>query len=632
MKKIKKTIALILCLIMAIGSMSIAFGDDTKDFVGHWAEATIQKWIDEGKISGYPDGTFKPDGSITRAEFVKMVNGIIDYDGKGSITFDDVKKEDWFYDQIKIAQEIGYISGYSKTQFGPNDNITREQAAAILSRIQYLKDNSSAVNKFIDNTNISSWAVGSVGAASSNGFINGHSDGSFKPKDNLSRAEAVTMLDNVLLNAKNYIVYKDGTELNDKEIAGDLIIAKTVGDGDVYLNNIDVKGHIYVYGGGINSVYFNNVKVARIEVNKDKVRLVFDDGTTVEEIALGTEAKLENINGEIGKISIDSQGKVTLSGKFADVEVVSDSDIELSNATIENLVVNKPIKILGTGTISTLTANADGIQYESTAKITKTVVGESVTEKPVAIVEEPSTGGGGGGGGGDSGSDTTPVVKVTAELKEGTTSKKLELNAEYTSSSIISDLLISEIKGQLNGNEDILNKYAALAEKRLKGIEIDGIPLYVGDVLNDTLWDKVTGYVSSLELAFKDNFNGELKKELNNGLTTVDLVKFLSLYDAYKQDGGALNTELLLTDANKVADKLGEKADKIVYTGQGTFEIKIDNKETIREIDKAINLIVSKIAFSTKTVDKFFNEFGEIAIEGSYGDKTFTIIIKKTSL
>ncbi|MDD4781953.1 MAG: S-layer homology domain-containing protein, partial [Tissierellia bacterium] len=347
MKKIKKTIALILCLIMAIGSMSIAFGDDTKDFVGHWAEATIQKWIDEGKISGYPDGTFKPDGSITRAEFVKMVNGIIDYDGKGSITFDDVKKEDWFYDQIKIAQEIGYISGYSKTQFGPNDNITREQAAAILSRIQYLKDNSSAVNKFIDNTNISSWAVGSVGAASSNGFINGHSDGSFKPKDNLSRAEAVTMLDNVLLNAKNYIVYKDGTELNDKEIAGDLIIAKTVGDGDVYLNNIDVKGHIYVYGGGINSVYFNNVKVARIEVNKDKVRLVFDDGTTVEEIALGTEAKLENINGEIGKISIDSQGKVTLSGKFADVEVVSDSDIELSNATIENLVVNKPIKILG---------------------------------------------------------------------------------------------------------------------------------------------------------------------------------------------------------------------------------------------------------------------------------------------
>lgn len=624
MKKIKKTIALILCLIMAIGSMSIAFGDDTKDFVGHWAEATIQKWIDEGKISGYPDGTFKPDGSITRAEFVKMVNGIIDYDGKGSITFDDVKKEDWFYDQIKIAQEIGYISGYSKTQFGPNDNITREQAAAILSRIQYLKDNSSAVNKFIDNTNISSWAVGSVGAASSNGFINGHSDGSFKPKDNLSRAEAVTMLDNVLLNAKNYIVYKDGTELNDKEIAGDLIIAKTVGDGDVYLNNIDVKGHIYVYGGGINSVYFNNVKVSRIEVNKDKVRLVFDDGTTVEEIALGTEAKLENINGEIGKISIDSQGKVTLSGKFADVEVVSDSDIELSNATIENLVVNKPIKILGTGTISTLTANADGIQYESTAKITKTVVGESVTEKPVAIVEEPSTGGGGGGGGDYEPPTKKYAIMITAKALDGQFSSDVSFTTDtYTDKDRISDFLVGETKAVLvEGSKNAtIQNYLDKLVIRLQKLAIGYTSVYTNEG-----FDKAVSYLNGTSV--HDGLVGLKTDLLDNSITVEEVIEVLDLY----------NPDKVSEDATKIKENLITypfDSQTVSYNGNVidvpyTIKYKNITLDTNKEV---ADLVLGKLAFSTMTVSDFFEEYGDIiTITATHNSKTATITIEKVEL
>ena len=142
---------------MAMGSFAFAqeaqlISEEAKDYVGHWAEAAIEKWINSGKVAGYPDGSYKPDNNVTRAEFVKMVNGIINYDGKADIKFKDINSTDWFYVYVRVAQAIGYISGYSPNEFGPNDYITREQAASILSRIQYLNNNAAGIEKFNDKT------------------------------------------------------------------------------------------------------------------------------------------------------------------------------------------------------------------------------------------------------------------------------------------------------------------------------------------------------------------------------------------------------------------------------------------------------------------------------------------------
>ena len=144
MRRFKKTMAIILCLIIAMGSFAYAeevqlISANAKDYEGHWAQATIQKWMDSGRVSGYPDGSYKPDANVTRAEFVKLVNSIIDFNKKAALTYKDVPASEWFYDYVGVAQEIGYISGYSTDKFGPNDYITREQAASILARIQYLK-------------------------------------------------------------------------------------------------------------------------------------------------------------------------------------------------------------------------------------------------------------------------------------------------------------------------------------------------------------------------------------------------------------------------------------------------------------------------------------------------------------
>ena len=126
-------------------------------------------------------------------------------------------------------------------------------------------------------------------------------------------------------------------------IEGNLIIAKTVGEGNVFLTNLEIKGDIQVYGGGINSIYFKNVKVAKIEVLKDKVRLVFEDGSIVEEIEVGTETIIENKDGEIQRITISDKDGVVLSGNLGTVTVSGTDKITLKNAVITKV---KALKLL----------------------------------------------------------------------------------------------------------------------------------------------------------------------------------------------------------------------------------------------------------------------------------------------
>lgn len=622
--KTKKVIAIILCLVMAIGSFSTAFADTTaaNDYEGHWAQATIQKWIDEGRMSGYPDGSFKPNANITRAEFVKLVNGLIDYDTKGNISFSDVNTGDWFYDIISIANEIGYISGYPNKKFGPNDNITREQAAAILSRIQYLGENADVAKNFSDNAKISSWALGTVGAASDAGFINGYENGSFKPLNNLTRAEAVTMLDNVLMNAKNKVINKAGTELNDYVVEGDLIIAKTVGEGDVHLDNVSVTGSLYIYGGGANSLYFNNLKVNKIVVDKDKVRLVLGEGSVVEEIAVGSETVLQNDDGTVSKITITSDNKVTLSGEFDTVNVTGKSNIVLKDAKIQNLVAEKAINILGTGTIATLTANADGVKYDSTLKVTKTVEGEGVTEKPTTI---PS---GGGGSGGSSGGGDTPKtygIAVTAKAVDGQLSSNITFTTEtYKSTDKISDFLVAQTKSVLSGGTKnaTIESYFDKIIPKLKNLEIGSTPVYT-----ETGFDKAISYFAGTSVY--DGLKG-LKSSIidDNDISIADINAVLALYDSTKvaSDSATIKSNLESYPFDTQTVSYNGSVVTVPYTiTYGTT--------TVSTNEEVANLVLNNILFSTMTVEEFFNKFGDkITINSTVSSKTATVTIEKVEL
>ena len=133
------TVLITLCLGVLLCQPVLAV-NGIKDINGHWAQVHIEKLINDGLINGYPGGHFKPDDKITRAELVTLVNKAFKTKNNDTIyNFSDVNSSDWFYAEVMSAKAAGYISGYPDGTFKPNKVITRQEAAALITTLLNLE-------------------------------------------------------------------------------------------------------------------------------------------------------------------------------------------------------------------------------------------------------------------------------------------------------------------------------------------------------------------------------------------------------------------------------------------------------------------------------------------------------------
>jgi N-acetylmuramoyl-L-alanine amidase len=167
------------------------------DIENHWAKDYITSAFEKGLVSGYGNGVFKPDNSITRAEFIQILYNVFGNGENGDISFSDVSENEWYYECVKWGVASGLISGYTDNTFGPNKEISREEAAAILSRCESISDGENNI-EFKDASDISEWAKNSVNEISKTGIMQGDDNGYFNPKKSLTRAE-MTVIANKLL-------------------------------------------------------------------------------------------------------------------------------------------------------------------------------------------------------------------------------------------------------------------------------------------------------------------------------------------------------------------------------------------------------------------------------------------------
>ena len=171
------------------------------DITGHWAENQIKDFINKGYVNGYPDGTFKPQASIKRSEFVKILNKVFGLTTKSGKVFDDTVWH-WAKDEIDIAVTNGVCQGTSSTTFEPDAPITREAAAKMIANYKKISDtHHNKINGYNDGSQTANWAINEVEAILEAGYMNGYSDtNTFKPKNNITRAEAVVTLGRVIAN------------------------------------------------------------------------------------------------------------------------------------------------------------------------------------------------------------------------------------------------------------------------------------------------------------------------------------------------------------------------------------------------------------------------------------------------
>ena len=174
-----------------------AWAAGLKDVRGHWAAAEIEKSVSIGYVKGFPDGEFRPNAGVTRAEFVVLLDSAYQVPaGKYGSGLGDVSDQDWFAQDVKSALADGFVSGYPDGTFRPQDEVSRQEAACMLDKL--LKLGGATTSGFSDAGDIASWAKPSVSDLVAAGIMAGYPDGTFRPREVITRAEAVVMINKAL--------------------------------------------------------------------------------------------------------------------------------------------------------------------------------------------------------------------------------------------------------------------------------------------------------------------------------------------------------------------------------------------------------------------------------------------------
>ncbi len=210
----KKLISFSLVVIMTVtllfaGNQQIFAQTTMADLDGHWAKDYVQRLVNLGAINGYPDGTFRPNNTISRAAFIKVLCGVMDMKPIEKSYFEDTDGH-WASGYIAAAVEAGLIRmedflfvsddttvGY---YYHPDQNITREEIAVISTRA--LGDEFKAINSgksnFADSSQIQEYNQGYVSVCVEQGIINGYPDNTFGPLKGATRAEASVVIGRII--------------------------------------------------------------------------------------------------------------------------------------------------------------------------------------------------------------------------------------------------------------------------------------------------------------------------------------------------------------------------------------------------------------------------------------------------
>ena len=364
----------------------------------------LNKMVDWGFMRGDIEGNLNPNGSITRAEFVTIINRAFGYDQGGSTPFSDVPSTAWYAEDVGIAYNEGYITGTSDTTFSPLSTITREEAAVILTRNLMMQADTGEDISFTDSRDFGEWSRGYISTASRYQLLNGYPDGSFRPQNQLSRGEAAILIVNAIGTPiqtegsqslgyvyGNVTITASGATLRDTVVAGNLYITAGVDLGHVTLENVTVLGEIIVSGGGVSeggedSVVLRNVSSPTLIVDNLKnqqVSIRVSGDGTVQNTSVRTETYIEDMAPSgYGLVRIALEGETEIGLKLAGnikevVNYTPGSALSLERGTAEKITVDEK------ATSSTLEIVSGAVADEVNLDVGTTVTGSGDINKLV---------------------------------------------------------------------------------------------------------------------------------------------------------------------------------------------------------------------------------------------------------
>ncbi|MBF4695181.1 S-layer homology domain-containing protein [Fusibacter ferrireducens] len=498
----RKSFALSLIVLMLI-NQSFVFASakgSNVDYTDHWAQAYISKFLGQGVINGYPDGSFKPDNPITKAEYITFLNHVFGYTETAN---SDYSSEQWYEQEIKAALNQGYLVKDFTGAINADAEITRQEAAVLLSNI-LMKDRELPVltNKFKDIASLSATVKTGINFLVNENIVSGFEDGTFRPNQKITRAEVATLLTKTageLVSQKdaqvgdevhsqvikgNLTLTATGIKVKNTTVEGDLFITEGVGLGHIELDNVIVKGETIIRGGGENSIILINTKLGKVLVNVpfgSKVRLVSEGSTEVESTTIKSVAKIESSNSGFKTVNVEIPKDATIelignfemvdmltsfskldfiSGKINNLNISSEAEgvnVALNKeANVSHAYVNKIATFTGEGSIETATVSVKDMNFAvKPSKIEKINAAADDTNTDAVVTAGggasagPTSGGGSSGGsnddketgnntggdsghGGDNGGTDQPALLTPPVLNADSTTPTVAQDMEIT--------------------------------------------------------------------------------------------------------------------------------------------------------------------------------------------------------
>ena len=366
---IRRSIAIVLTLIMVL-SLTPMYGhaEGFSDMPENWSTDALEKAVENGLLQGF-DGKIMPSKNLTRAEMATVINRSFGaYQEASLLSFDDMDETRWYYEEMAKAVHMRTFQGDGKN-LNPDNNITRQEAFAVLARALKLSPSQIRPTGFTDLGEIATWATGELYAMINAGYVKGSSN-KINPKANITRAEFAQVMDNVIklyvreegivdeVVEGNIMVNAPGVEFKDVTISGDLIVGDGVGDGNLTLNNTIIEGRLVVRGGGENSIIIKgNSEVTSIIIARvDGVVRVYNEAGI-----------------EIGEVIVDGADDVILEGDFTNVTILAPNvDVYAVSANVEIATIegsSSKLIVDIDSNIGTVVIEAGGVTVEGEGQV-----------------------------------------------------------------------------------------------------------------------------------------------------------------------------------------------------------------------------------------------------------------------
>ncbi len=284
-----------------ITKASVSFSD----IDSHWSKEWVESAYDLGFVSGYKDGTFKPDNPVTRAEFSTMLNKALKIEITGKYNFSDIGGSDWFYNEVQKSVAAGFFSGYENNTFRPNNPITRQEVAKVVSgAITTGNIDGEGATLLKDYNTIQEWAKESVNAVYNKGYILGYLDKTYLPSRSLTRGEAAKIIFEIVDNENieySFNITNYNETYSSAVVVGNLNVLDSVGNGNVYIKNVVVLGDLVISAKNVSSVVLTDVKARNIIVENENnpVKIVCNDNVIIAQTQIPAIATIQRLGQNI---------------------------------------------------------------------------------------------------------------------------------------------------------------------------------------------------------------------------------------------------------------------------------------------------------------------------------------------